>query len=172
MEEIWKDIPEYEGLYQASNLGNIRSLDIIKNIISKNQFTNFSVCYVKKGKLLKPHIKKGYLTVVLNKEKKPNTKLIHRLIAETFILNKDSKKQVNHKDENKLNNRVDNLEWCTSSYNINYGDRNNKVSNKLKGKPKSKEHKEKLSVSAKKRTIIRDNKGRIISVLGSKKKGK
>ena len=85
------------------------------------------------------------------------------MVAETFIPNIDNLPIINHKDENKLNNQVDNLEWCTQSYNINYGNRNKKVINKLKGKPKSEEHRLKLSMVTKKRIIGRDEKGRFLS---------
>ena len=81
---------------------------------------------------LSPFIsKQGYYRVSLSNHKKY---FVHRLVAETFIDNPDNLPQINHKDENKLNNNVDNLEWCTNSYNVNYGTRNKKVTT-TKGYP-------------------------------------
>lgn len=101
MQEIWKDIKEYEGLYQISNLGNVKSL--------------------KRNKLLKPiKDKDGYLCVTLYKMCKLKEKKVHRLVAQTFILNPENKPQVNHIDGNKQNNVVNNLEWCTRLENIEH----------------------------------------------------
>lgn len=104
MDEIYKDIKGYEGKYQVSNLGNVKSL----------HYNNTN-----KEKVLKTTLHKdGYLFVSLGHDK---TKSIHRLVAETFIPNPDNMPIVNHKDENKQNNSVDNLEWCSYKYNSNYG---------------------------------------------------
>lgn len=118
MEEIWKDIPEYEGLYQVSNLGRIKSLQNYRG----------------KGNILKQRIKKGYYTIGLRKNAKRKWYLTHRLVAQAFIPNPNNLPQINHIDENKLNNNVDNLEWCTVKYNNTYGTRIERVmkSNKLK----------------------------------------
>lgn len=121
MEEIWKDIKGYEGLYQVSNYGRVKSLDRIHNHIYK------SVCKPKfyKGKIISANNNgHGYLWVVLCKNNKIMHKYIHRLVAEAFIPNPNNLPQVNHKDENMQNNCVDNLEWCTAKYNCNYGKRN------------------------------------------------
>ena len=99
----------YEGKYQVSNLGNVKN--IIKNRILRQTKNNI-----------------GYLSVTLNNGVTKKWVKVHRLVAETFIPNIENKPQVNHKDENKLNNCVNNLEWCTSVYNANYGDRNYKIS--------------------------------------------
>lgn len=104
MIEIFKDIEGYKGLYQVSNLGNIKSLKF------------------RKEKTLKPKKDKdGYLMVNLYKEKKPKTFKVHRLVAQAFIENPNNLPEVNHKDEDKTNNHVTNLEWCDRKYNINYG---------------------------------------------------
>lgn len=100
MQEIWKDIPNCKGMYQVSNLGNVRSFSNKKN-----------------GDLLKLSTNKhGYYTVCI----KGKNVLVHRLVAIAFIPNPDNYNVVNHKDENKLNNNINNLEWCTSQYNFDY----------------------------------------------------
>lgn len=129
MKEIWKDYKDYEGLYQASNLGRVRSL--VRWVKGRNGSIRFC-----KGKILKPGTTKdGYLKVCLCKNNKVKTYLVHRIIAETFLPNPDNLPCVNHKDEDKTNNSVDNLEWCTASYNLNYGTRNERMSkSKINGK--------------------------------------
>lgn len=129
-QEIWKDIEGYEGLYQCSNLGNIKSLERIET-------TNGIVNKRTRGsRILKP-IKnhRGYILVRLSKNGIAKSYQVHRIIAKHFILNPDNLPQVNHKDEDKTNNCVDNLEWCTSAYNSNYGDRNKKIGGKLINHP-------------------------------------
>lgn len=101
MKEIWKDIKNYEGLYQVSNLGNVKSLRTGKKIY-----------YSTAG---------GYYRVNLFKDKRRKGFSIHRLVAEMFIPNYNNKPCVNHKDCNRKNNKVDNLEWCTYKENNNYG---------------------------------------------------
>ena len=110
MQEIWKDVVGFEGLYKISNLGRVFS--------------------VKTGIVLRPHINnrgRGYFCVGLYNGK-TRTKPIHRLVAEAFIPNPNKYPQVNHIDEDTRNNRVDNLEWCTSKYNNNHGTRNSRIS--------------------------------------------
>jgi len=122
MEEIWKDIEGYEGLYQVSNMGRVRSLD-------RKVATAYSAIRTFKGKILAPWTDRyGYLHVNLWSERKMKSKTVHRLVAGAFISNPDNMPEVNHKDEDKQNNRADNLEWCDTRYNINYGNRSHKVS--------------------------------------------
>lgn len=117
MKEIWKDIKGYENIYQVSSLGRVKSLD--KQIIRSNGYKQTF-----KSRLLKPALSNNnYLTVALCNNGKQKTHTVHRLVAETFIENKNNYKCINHIDENKQNNRVDNLEWCTYKYNNCYNDK-------------------------------------------------
>ncbi len=105
--EIWKDIKNYEGIYQVSNYGNV------KRLYGKG---------ARYERIIKPNTtNKNYYFVVLCKNGIRNYCRVHRLVAETFIPNPDNLPCVNHKDENKQNNNVENLEWCTIKYNTNYG---------------------------------------------------
>ena len=114
--EIWKDIQGYEGLYQVSNLGRVKSL-------------------YKGGTILKGSVNnRGYHIVMLYKGGKYKHFLIHRLVAQAFISNPQKLPQVNHKDEDKSNNSVSNLEWCTNIYNNLYHDKAKRVGVK-EGKP-------------------------------------
>ena len=119
--EIWKDIPNYEGLYQISNYGRIKSL-----YNYKRNGTN----------ILKPRIKKGYYCIGLRKKGKRKWIGIHRLVGQTFIPNPNNYPCINHKDENPLNNYVENLEWCTVKYNNCYGTRIERARNSIKTKRK------------------------------------
>ena len=113
MEEIWKDIPGFENGYQASNLGNIKSLE--KKVWNRFQMVK------RPEKILKPFTdKKGYYRVKLYKKCKCYTKKVHRLVAQTFIPNPLNKPEVNHEDGNKQNNAVSNLSWATTIENINH----------------------------------------------------
>ena len=140
MEEIWKDIKDFEGLYQVSNLGRVKSL---KRVVVRNNNRPLLV----EEKILKPHIlKKGkYLRISLRNNGIRKMYLVHRLVSEAFIPNPNNYQQVNHKDENTLNNCVSNLEYCDVLYNNNYGTRNKRISEKHKGVLFSEEHKKKLS---------------------------
>lgn len=121
MEEIWKPVKGYEGYYEVSNLGRVRSLD--RTVIDKGGRHQ-----VKKGCIMKSRPdRQGYIIIALCKNKHYIHKCVHTLVADAFIPNPDNLPQVNHKDEVKSNNVVDNLEWCTPKYNANYGDRNKKV---------------------------------------------
>jgi len=115
MNEIWKDIKEYEGLYQVSSLGKIRRIRFINNIVNKPQVRILSTRKIDNL---------GYPTVCLCKNNHTKYKRVHRIVAETFILNPLNLPCVNHKDGNKTNNNVDNLEWCTHSYNTKHALKN------------------------------------------------
>ena len=106
MEEVWKPVPGYEGLYEVSNLGNVRSINWRNTGVVKNLY-------------LKTH-NKGYLQVELAKDGIKKSFVVHRLVATAFLPNPLAYPEVNHKDENKKNNVVENLEWCSRSYNVLY----------------------------------------------------
>lgn len=113
MREIWKDIKEYEGLYQVSNLGNIKSL----NRTIENKGSIGGEYRIKEKNRAQTISKTGYYICTLYKKGKGRTFKVHRLIAEVFIDNPDNLPIINHKDGNKLNNSIDNLEWCDYSHN-------------------------------------------------------
>ena len=117
--EVWKDIKGYEGLYQVSNLGRVKSLAHVT--IQKNG-SKLSV----KGRILKPNVRKeGYHRVGLYRgHSKPKWYFVHRLVCGAFHENPDNKPCVNHIDENKANNKASNLEWCTYEENNNHGTHN------------------------------------------------
>ena len=129
--EIWKDIQEYKGLYQVSNLGRVRSLDTIINCKGAKGIDN----HLRKGKILKQNIgTTGYYSINLSKNSKRKYVRVHRLVAEAFIPNPNNYYCINHIDGNKLNNKVENLEWCTYSYNNKEAYRLGLKQNKYKGK--------------------------------------
>ena len=153
MEEIWKDIEGYEGMYMVSSLGRVKTLI--------GRYKNVTI--------LKEGIKNnGYCSITLYKNKKPHHYWVHRLVAQAFIPNPNNYPVVNHKDENPSNNLIwinedgsidyekSNLEWCTQEYNINYGNGNIKRSLSHKGKRFTKTHIENMS------------KARIGKMVGSK----
>jgi len=111
--EIWKPVPNYQGHYEISSHGRVRS---INKTVSSGIRHNTQV--VRKGKVLKPNVKRnGYLTVDLSKDNTVKTMTIHRIEAVTFLENPEDKPQVNHRDGNKSNNMISNLEWFTCSEN-------------------------------------------------------
>ena len=118
MDEVWKDIEGYEGLYQVSNTGQVKSLNYKGHGVVKllKQSTNTH----------------GYKQVQLYKNSKTKHYSVHRLVALAFISNPDDLPMVNHKDEDKTNNNVNNLEWCTIAYNNNYGTKNERVGKKIR----------------------------------------
>ena len=139
MEEEWRDITGYEGLYQVSNLGRVRSLDRYKNQVSKSKNVYSAFC---PGRILRQSYRSKtskYLRVSLYHLAGDGVKscgasyLVHILVAQAFIPNPNNLPCVNHKDEDKTNNCVDNLEWCTHKYNCNYGNRNIKISKAMMG---------------------------------------
>lgn len=116
--EEWKDVLNFESLYKVSNIGNVKSLNTNENM----KFTTRS----------------GYYNIILRKNGKRYSKQIHRLVAEAFLENKENKPIVNHKDYNRKNNNVENLEWCTQKENVNWS-RNNMKHRKEKTHSNTKE---------------------------------
>lgn len=117
MIEEWRSIPGYEGLYEVSSYGRVRSLD---KYDSMNRFL--------RGRILRLFTDGlGYLRAQLYSNSKRKSFLVHRLVAQAFIPNPDNLPQVNHRDENPSNDNVDNLEWCDGKYNVNYGTRIDRI---------------------------------------------
>lgn len=128
MIEIWKPIVGYEEYYEVSNLGRVRT---IPRIVPTNNGG-----YITIGQFIKspmPHYK-GYLQVRLKVNNCPKTFFVHRLVAEAFISNPYGYKYINHIDENKTNNIVTNLEWCTAQQNNLHGSRLSRISSNLRGR--------------------------------------
>lgn len=129
MEEIWKDIPGYEGYYQVSNMGRIKSLERIVHYKPGSKSGNPHKCHIVRERILLQHIgDHGYYVVTLSKGNERKLALVHRLIAIAFVRNQepDTMKDINHKDGCRTNNDINNLEWCTRRYNVLHGYRSNK----------------------------------------------
>ena len=124
--EIWKDVAGYEGWYKVSNKGNVCSVD---RVVRGRKYG---------GRTLRPAYDiGGYLCVVLSKNGVTKNKKVHRLVAEAFIPNPNYLPQINHRDEDKANNNVENLEWCTRKQNANHEARTEKVRQKLSKRVKA-----------------------------------
>lgn len=129
--EVWKAVKDYEGLYEVSNLGRIRS---VSRVIRWGRGKGYDKLI--EGRILSPSINNsGYEIIILNKPKhKTICRTIHRLVAEAFIPNPNNLTDVNHKDEDKMNNNVENLEWMTHKDNMNWGETSKKISESLSSK--------------------------------------
>lgn len=114
-QEVWKDVVGYEGLYKVSDKGNVFGC--------------------RRGEVMKSRMNKGYCLIKLTKDKKQKTCFVHRLVAEAFVENPDNKPEVNHLDENKINNDSSNLVWVTPKENSNWGTRNERVRENAPIKP-------------------------------------
>lgn len=118
MTEVWKDIEGYEGEYQVSNMGRVKSLARVTTRTSRYGERLYRI----PEKIMKTRMgTSGYLCVNFRQDGKPVTLMVHRLVALHFVSGYEDGLIVNHKDENRQNNRADNLEWCTYKYNNNYG---------------------------------------------------
>lgn len=151
MQEIWKDIKDYEGLYQVSNFGNVRKLRFINNICNKEK--TFNITKYKQNR--------GYLKVILYKDGKYKNKLVHRLVAEAFLDNPNNYNDINHKDGNKENNNINNLEYCTKSYNMKHAFKNNLWKSPNSGRYGSNSYK------AKKVAMVDKNTNKIVKTFNS-----
>ena len=145
-EKVIVPVRGYEGYYSVDNLGNVYSEDRIITVIVNGKEQKKHV----KGKQMIPQIgTTGYKNVMLSKDGGYKMTRVHRLVAEAFIPNPDNLPIINHKDENKLNNNVDNLEWCDFSYNVRYNGASKRAGDKKRGRKWTEEHKGKISEGVK-----------------------
>lgn len=117
--EEWRDICGYEGLYQVSNLGRVKSLARSVSMASDSKSIR-PYAYGRKERILRPGNCRGYRNVRLKKDGRGRTVYVHRLVAESFIDNPNGYLEINHKDRDPANNNADNLEWCPRLYNAHY----------------------------------------------------
>jgi hypothetical protein len=144
MNEQWEEIKGTDGRYYVSNTGKVKSCKGDKEIMLKQQKD-----------------KDGYLQVNIYYNHKQITQKVHRLVGYAFIDNPLNLPQINHKDENKANNNVDNLEWCDCKYNINYGGHTQRVANTQRGRKHTQEHIEKIRANApnSRKVVMMNRKG-------------
>lgn len=153
--EIWKDVEDYKGLYQVSNLGRVRSVDRV--VVYSD-----GIPHLHKSRILKFYEVRGYSYVTLSKDNKSSHYRVHRLVAEAFVPNINNLSEINHINEDKSDNRASNLEWCDSWYNMHYGkmqfnnvgrelsdDTRRRISKSLKGHKVSTDTRHKISVANK-----------------------
>ena len=141
-EEIWRDVVGYEGYYEVSSYGNVRGLDRQIDTKHGGRFV--------KGKQLRLHKSiDGYVSVDLSANGVAKSQLVHRLVAQAFIPNPNNLPCINHKDEDKHNNYVGNLEWCTYAYNNDYSKVSERAAEVHRGKHLSDAHKQALSIALK-----------------------
>ena len=146
VEVVRKPVKGYEGYYVVDQFGRVYGVDRVTTVADNGRTYEKPIT----GKRMKQSLHtKGYKTVSLTKNGKTKTVFVHRLVAEAFIENPDNLPFVNHKDEDKTNNFVDNLEWCTASYNRSYGKAIERHAKRLRGKKHSEEHKRNISDSLK-----------------------
>lgn len=130
--EIWKDVVGYEGYYMVSNFGRISTLSHSVDYVSVYNGIEVNKTYRAKQCLRKLHVgKHGYVECTLRDGKRVKLMKVHRIVSEAFIPNPQNLPSINHKDEDKTNNNVENLEWCTCKYNSNYGTRNERLRSSL-----------------------------------------
>lgn len=126
--EEWRPVKGYEGLYEVSSFGRVRSVD--RNV----RYVNGNIHH-RKGKFLSQYIRPdGYVQIEISKDNNKRQVTAHRLVAEAFIPNPDNLPQVNHRNEDKTANYPDNMEWCNSKYNNNFGTKPQRISKKLSGR--------------------------------------
>lgn len=144
VEVVRKPVVGYEGYYEVDQFGRVYALDRVITVNDNGRTYDKPL----KGKQMKQSMhSKGYKTVSLTKYGKTKTIYVHRIVAEAFIPNPNDLPFINHIDEDKTNNFVENLEWCTEQYNSTYGKARQKQANALRGKKHTKEHNEKIGKS-------------------------
>lgn len=132
---VRKQVVGYEGLYEVDQFGRVYSIDRIKTVVDNGRIYEKHIA----GKQMKQSIHtKGYKTVSLTKNGSTKTIFVHRIVAEAFLPNPGNFPLVNHKDEDKTNNFIDNLEWCTASYNRTYGKAIERQAKKIRGRESNK----------------------------------
>jgi len=139
-EKVIKPVSGYEGHYEVDNLGNVYSVKRDRRILVKRLNTN------------------GYEVVTLCKGGVQRTMRVHRIVASAFLPNPDNLPFINHKDENRINNSVENLEWCTPRYNLIYGGARERAANKMRGRKHTGAHNEKISKSVAKHYSTHESK--------------
>lgn len=145
-EVVRKPVNGYEGRYEVDQFGRVFSIE--REVIVNDNGRIYKKPI--RGKRLKQSVHTcGYKTVPLTKNGKTKTVYVHRIVAEAFIDNPDNLPYINHKDEDKTNNFVENLEWCTAQYNATYGKAREKHAKALRGRHHTEEHKQKISDSLK-----------------------
>lgn len=145
-EVVRKPVNGYEEYYEVDQFGRVYSVDRVVSVKDNGRMYDKPL----KGKQIKQSVHtKGYKIVSLTKDGKTKTVFVHRIVAEAFIPNTENLPMVNHKDEDKTNNFVENLEWCSASYNRTYGRAVEKQAKKLKGRKHTEEEKAKISASMK-----------------------
>lgn len=143
---VRKPVRGYEEQYMVDQFGRVYGVDRITTVLDNERVYEKPIS----GKQMKQSLHtKGYKTVTLTKDGKTKTVYVHRIVAEAFIENPNNLPMVNHKDEDKTNNFVENLEWCSASYNRTYGKGAEKQAKQLRGKKHTEEHKQKISNSLK-----------------------
>lgn len=143
---VRKPVKGYEGYYEVDQFGRVSAVDRVVHVNDNGR--EYDKLLKRKSMKQSLHTK-GYKTVSLTKDGKTKTLYVHRIVAEAFIPNTDDLPFINHKDEDKTNNFVENLEWCTEQYNVTYGKARHKQAKALRGKKHTKEHNAKISEGVK-----------------------
>ena len=142
VEVVRKPVRGYENHYVVDQFGRVYGIDRTTTVLDNGRIYEKPISRKQMKQSLHT---KGYKTVTLTKDGKSKTVFVHRIVAEAFIDNPDNLPMVNHKDEDKTNNFVENLEWCTASYNRTYGKVAETQARQLRGKKHTEEHKQKIS---------------------------
>ena len=142
VEVVRRPVVGYEGYYEVDQFGRVFAVDRVVHVIDNGREYDKPL----KGRQMKQSVhSQGYKTVSLTKDGHTKTMYVHRVVAEAFIPNPNNYPFINHKDEDKTNNFVENLEWCTNEYNVNYGKGKERRAKKIRGRELSEEHKKKIS---------------------------